>query len=81
MKPSDIQLLIDVVKQVFFGFGKIFLDALLATWNSLPGLPAEIKGVLIGLVLIAFLLKILKHLKSSYHIQNFIEKIAYTINR
>lgn len=80
MEPIDIQPLLDITKQVVFGLGKLLLDVLIVIWNALPGLPTEIKGVLIGLAFVALLFKISKSSNASYHIRNFMEKIANILN-
>jgi formate hydrogenlyase subunit 4 len=81
MTPPDIQPLIDIAKQIGIGFGNFFINLFLGIWNALPGLPNDLKGVLIGLILLALLIRVLKSPTARYNIQDLINKIANILTK
>jgi len=77
MNPPNFQPAIDIALQIV----RFFIDLFLGIINSIPSLPIELKGLLIGVLLLGFILSMFRFRTTRQSIEDLFEKIMDVLNR
>ncbi len=75
MEPLTLVPLIDILKQL----AVFFIDLLVSIWTTIPELPNDLKGILIGITLLSLLVGLFRSLNKSEVIQDCLDGIIYMI--
>jgi hypothetical protein len=77
MTPPNFQPAIDIALQIIYFFINLFLGII----NSIPSLPTEIKGLIIGVLVLGFILGAFKFVVKPQNIDDLLERIIDVLNR
>jgi hypothetical protein len=76
MDSLNIQSLVDFTLQFILFLGNLLIDCIYKIWTSLPGMPIEIKSILISFAFIGVTIRIIKSPTASWHLREFLEKVT-----
>lgn len=77
MTPPNFQSAIDVAFQIIHFFINLFLGII----NSIPSLPIEIKGFIIGVIILGFVPGAIRLMAKPQNINDLLEKIKEVLSR
>jgi uncharacterized membrane protein len=77
MTPPNFQPVIDVALQLLHFFVDLFIGII----NSIPSLPIEIKGLLIGVLVLGLIIGLLRFRLVKQSIEDFFDRIIDVLSR
>ncbi len=77
MTPPNFQPVIDVALQLLHFFVDLFIGII----NSIPSLPIEIKGLLIGVLVLGLIIGLLRFRLVKQSIEDFFDRIMDVLSR
>ena len=77
MTPPNLQPAIDIALQIV----RFFIDLFLGIINSIPSLPIEIKGLLIGILVLGFIIRLLRFHPMKQSIEDLFDRILDVLSR